>query len=148
MEDGRTIKIHCNRCGTETFHRVLAEKPLWGWHDENQERSGDFIDHPDEADWREDYELLQCCGCDDICMRHTTSDVHMPEDMSPVICFYPPRSFRRRPKWFSSLPSDIAAILDEVYSALAADSRRLAVMGVPATIDMVLYAKVRKQGTF
>jgi hypothetical protein len=126
MEGERTTRIHCNRCSTQTSHRLLADKTLWGWH---EEPVADFVDHPDEADWREDYELLQCCGCDDVCLKHSTRDISISPEVPPIVHFYPPRSFRRRPNWFSNLPPDIEAVLNEVYSALASDSPRLAAMG-------------------
>lgn len=144
MEETRT-KIHCNRCGGDTFHQRLAEKTVWGWFNEPL---GDFIDHPDEADWREEYELFQCQGCDDVCMRVLRTDCEMPPDFEPAPLFYPPRLFRVRPKWFSELPLVLRSVLDEVYLALATDSRRLAAMGVRTAVECVLSDKVGESGGF
>lgn len=144
MEEDRTTRVLCNRCGTVTLHRFVGSNAVWGWFDK---RPDDSPNRPDEADWSEEYDLLQCCGCDDVCVRRQRHD-DAPEDSEPQVYFYPPRLSRRRPKWFSALPLDLVALLDEVYSALAADSRRLALMGARAVIDMVLVEKVGDKGTF
>jgi hypothetical protein len=146
MENDTQRRVHCNRCGGETLHRMLNEEAISGWYDRaGQPRPTDPPDSPQEGDWIEVYELLQCCGCEDTCLRHSARDIFAPDE---VINFYPPRLFRRRPKWFGDLPADLAALLDEAYAALAADSRRLAVMGVRAAIDMVLSNKVGDRGSF
>jgi hypothetical protein len=61
---------------------------------------------------------------------------------------YPPMSFRRLPDWAHRLGSDQKGLLDEVYRALAADSRRLAMMGSRALIDRVLLDNVGDEGGF
>lgn len=81
-------------------------------------------------------------------MRHRIYDSLAFEPSEPDVQYYPPRLFRSRPSWFGNLPADLLAVLDEVYSALASDSRRLAVMGARTVIDMVLTEKVTNQGSF
>jgi hypothetical protein len=145
MTEEARSRVHCNRCGDDTFHRLLIEKTLWGWF---EEPTGDYIDHPDQADWTEQFELFQCLGCEDVCLRVSRWDSEMPPDVVPETHFYPPRVFRRQPKWLSELPRDLQGILEEVYGALAADSRRLAAMGVRAAVDTVLSHKVGEMGGF
>ena len=64
------------------------------------------------------------------------------------IDYYPPRIARRVPKWKDKLSDDIEKLLEEVYTALQADSRSLAMMGARALIDMVILDKVGDVGTF
>lgn len=70
----------------------------------------------------------------------------MPDDEH--INYYPPRASRRLPHWHNQLPSEIVELLEEVYTALHADSRRLAMMGARALIDMVILDKVGDAGSF
>jgi len=46
------------------------------------------------------------------------------------------------------MPSEYSGLLDEVYVALHADSRRLAAMGARALIDEVIRKRVGDQGNF
>lgn len=140
MDQEGTTKVTCNSCGVETFHRVLFST------------TEDRTDHTDE--WSEpdqlldEYEVLQCLGCKDVCFRHTRYDEGAPYDWDGGLHFYPPRFLRRPPKWCSQLPPDVVAVLDEVYSALAADCRRLAAMGARTLIDMAMTNKVDDVGGF
>jgi len=70
------------------------------------------------------------------------------EPQSESVDYYPPQVSRQSPKWAEELPSDLKALLQEVYIALHADSRRLAVMGARAIIDLVMEAKVGDIGGF
>ena len=72
-----------------------------------------------------------------------------PQDPSSPT-FFPPRISRRKPAWVDRLevPSEYIGILDEVYAALHADSRRLAMMGVRALIDAVIRRTVGDQDNF
>ena len=64
------------------------------------------------------------------------------------INYYPPAVSRRIPQWARDLPINERTLLDEVYGALHAGSRRLAMMGARALIDVALVSKVGDQGTF
>lgn len=78
-------------------------------------------------------------------MRHTAyQDVSDESD----ITVYPPRVARRRPQWLSILPDEVELLMTQVYAALDANSRALAVMGARAVVDMVLVAQVGDAGTF
>lgn len=71
-----------------------------------------------------------------------------PQD-PPVPAYFPPRVSRRKPDWLvrREAPS-YQGLLDEVYTALHADSRRLAMMGARAVIDKAMAKLVGDQGTF
>lgn len=77
--------------------------------------------------------------------RHYFSEWN-PGDVE--ISFYPPRIARRLPPWTGELSEDIKKLLEEVYAALQANSRRLAMMGARALIDMIAVAKVGDVGGF
>jgi hypothetical protein len=62
--------------------------------------------------------------------------------------YYPPRVSRRMPEWFSRLPSDIKAVMSEVYVALHAGSRYLATVGARTVIDLLIVDKIGDGGTF
>lgn len=54
--------------------------------------------------------------------------------------FFPPRVSRKKPAWLTQQPelNDYIELFDEVYTALHADSRRLAMMGARAVIDLAV----------
>lgn len=62
--------------------------------------------------------------------------------------YFPARVSRRKPSWSSSAPGAYVGLLGEVYAALHADSRRLAMMGARALIDSVITRSVGEQKTF
>jgi hypothetical protein len=64
--------------------------------------------------------------------------------------FFPPRVSRRKPAWVDRLevPSEYAGLLDEIYVALHADSRRLAMMGARTLIDSVIRRSCGDQSNF
>lgn len=145
MEPDQIHRIDCNRCGAVTLHECLASRTLWGITDQN---TGEQIpgvgqpaetedDWPDGSDWCEIYSLFKCRGCNEVCLRVQRLDHDRLGD-DPLTRYYPPRIFRRRPSWFTALRPELVALLDEVYAALAADSPRLAAMGLRAVMDMVL----------
>ena len=133
-------RIHCNQCGHETKHLTLLTRT---------HRGSEVVDqyHGIEVSWSTIYDVFECCGCEDVCLRRRFyfSEWNHGEHESN---FYPPRISRRFPKWKDDLPSDMETLLEEVYAALHADSRSLAMMGARALIDMVILDKVGDKGSF
>src|ERR1043165_8480659 len=127
MSSGKRTKATCNVCGHETVHEVVKQVETWDEVPEYQ------------IDWRDVYEMLQCRGCEAVTMRHSHYFSEDPE--GPTVRYYPPRVARKTPKWQSDLPNELRELLDEVYLALHADSRRLALMGARTVVDMVLTDK-------
>ncbi|MEO5350319.1 MAG: DUF4145 domain-containing protein [Magnetococcus sp. YQC-3] len=64
--------------------------------------------------------------------------------------YFPPRVSRHKPVWMNSFdfPVEFSGLLDEIYVALHADSRRLSMMGVRALIDAVIRHSVGDQANF
>jgi len=131
----KTEKIHCNKCGHETNNEVLLNRTSRGRDDRYQ------------IDWSTIYDVFECLGCEDVSLRrkHYFSEWGPGEHEED---FYPPRIARRLPKWKTDLSSDIEKLLEEVYTALQADSKSLAMMGARALIDMVIVDKVGDAGSF
>ncbi len=136
MSENSIIKIHCNTCGRETKHSLLTSRMT---SDE------EFIEDYGPIHWEDKYEMLECCGCESVMMRHTN---WFAETNEVTIDLFPPAVSRRTPKWKNKLPRSIVGLLDEIYTALHSDGRRLVIMGTRAIIDMVILDKVGDIGTF
>jgi hypothetical protein len=124
---------------------VVADHDVWGDIENSTGGASDRPSLPDEADWWDRYEILQCCGCETISVMHTRYFAPLDEK---TVSFYPPRVSRREPEWSEHLPVAIRSLIGEVYTALAADSRRLAVMGARTVVDTVIAEKVGDLGPF
>ncbi|WCE89388.1 DUF4145 domain-containing protein [Pseudomonas syringae] len=68
--------------------------------------------------------------------------------MSAESEYFPPRISRKSPAWVSMLPDEWQSLLREIYTALHSDSRRLAIMGVRALIDMYFNDTIGDVGGF
>lgn len=132
---------HCNECGHETKHDVL-------YIAERQRSYGD--DHY-PVDVGSQWKLLQCRGCEDVSLKRLDwCSEDDPYDGPNRPTYFPPRVSRRKPVWIDRLdaPGSYLELLDEIYTALHADSRRLAMMGVRALIDLVVVSEVEDLGNF
>jgi hypothetical protein len=134
----RTERLHCNECAHETKHLCLASRTCDG----SEDLSPSF-----SVDWRTVYDLFECAGCESVTLRSTYTFSEWDHGTSEVR-YYPPRSSRRLPTWYRKLPPQTIELLLEVYTALHADSRRLAMMGARALIDLVILDTVGDVGTF
>jgi len=137
----KTMWSHCNECGQETKHEIV--------HKASMRRTYDDDEYP--VDVGSDWTIVQCCGCEEVSMRRVDwcSEDDRQDGPNPPT-FFPPRVSRRQPDWVSreSGVADYQDLLEEVYMALHADSRRLAMMGARALIDMVITKTVGDQGDF
>ena len=89
--------------------------------------------------------MLECCGCGTGSLKHQSL---FSEERGIKTIYYPPRIARSLPEWRWTLPQQIGDILIEVYAALQADCRTLALMGARAIMDLVILDKVGDVGTF
>lgn len=131
-----TIKAPCRSCHHDTKHVVVAFRETY---DEQEVEDYGVIS------WHDTWRMLACCGCDTVTLKF---DSTFSETGETKTTFYPPMSARRRPNWHSSLPKGLKDLLDEVYSALNSDNRRLAAMGARAALDILLADKIGDRGTF
>jgi hypothetical protein len=136
-EEAEIERLHCNECKQATRHAVIAH------HVQN---GSQHIDDDIEISWSTTYTLLECQGCEAVCLRkaYWFSEGKDEADLT----FYPPPVGRTIPDWATDLPEDWQGLLQEVYAALQADSRRLAMMGARAIVDLVLNEKAGDIGGF
>jgi hypothetical protein len=134
----KTIKSLCNRCGLKTNHYERFNHTVSETSPYDSEYS---------VEWVSTYTFLECCGCSDVsirqldwCSEWDRGDYHET--------FFPPRASRRKPSYFESLSEEYQSLLGEIYTALQADSRQLAMMGARAVIDLFILRKVGDQGDF
>lgn len=130
-EEAEVTWTHCNLCGHETKHDVLLVRTR---------SDSELVDafHGIEVSWSRSHTLLECRGCEEVTLLRTIwCSEDDPQD-GPSETYFPPRVSRRRPAWFDELPSEYAGLLKEIYTALHADSRRLAMMGLRAVIDLFI----------
>lgn len=145
MTDQPITRGHCNRC-LGVRNQFLLYSTRFDWT-EVDEQTG-------EAAYTESaiYELLKCCGCDQITLR-LTEDAPWLED--GTVRYFPPAVSRQRPEWMSRFrylastdTEHIRRLFDEIYSALQNDLRALAAMGVRALLEHVMIAACGDKGTF
>lgn len=137
----KTIWSHCNECGHETEHEIVCKAA----------RSRSFQDGQYSVEVGSTWTIIQCGGCKDVAMRRVDwCSEDAPMDGTSSSTFFPARVSRRKPVWLTrdDTYSTYISMLDEVYAALHADSRRLAMMGARAIIDVVITRTVGDQGNF
>jgi hypothetical protein len=142
--DGRPKEIwsHCNSCDQETKHQVV--------HRAKRQRAVD-VDHYSSFEFGSVWTVLQCMGCEEVALQRVDwCSEDDREDGPNAPTYFPPRVSRRKPAWAADrdLPSEYQGLLEETYTALHADSRRLAMMGARALIDAVIHRNVGDQTSF
>lgn len=146
----KTIKAHCNKCIGNRNHLILHVESQ-DWDEEIEPRLS--------INGNNTYQMLKCCGCDSVKLRHTNWMSESYDEFGrPYVDenYYPPATSRPEPKWLNSLSrvlrseerQFIVGLLKEIYSALHNNSRRLAVMGVRALLEHIMVIEVGDQGTF
>lgn len=140
----KIVQAHCNKCGQETKHEVVMER---------KHNASEMVDpyQSIEVSWSTTYSMLECRGCEEVSLRRTEwFSEDDPMDGPNPSTYFPPRVSRRKPAWVDRLamPDEYVELLDEIYLALHADSRRLAAMGARALIDAYITRCVGDQGDF
>jgi hypothetical protein len=125
--------IHCNACRQTTKHRLLKRVVDKGSDDEQG------------FNWQTAYEMLQCCGCDEVVLRRK---YWFSENEEVEVTVFPAPASRWLPAWQWHLPPELSGLLREVYAALQAESLSLAMMGSRALIEMSMVKKVGDHGSF
>ncbi len=138
MHVNEVITSPCNNCGHPTNHLVVAVRHFEEWVGE-EEGGRDLT-----LDLEYEYAMLECGGCQGISLRVD----EMLDGTLFSTTLYPPRVDRKKPAWSIDLPIQLQSLMTEIYAALANDSRKLAVMGARAILDIVMTEKVGRGGTF
>jgi hypothetical protein len=135
-EEDKTEWVHCNQCLRQTRHDIVAVRVL---NESEQVQEGFSID------WQTTNTVFECKGCGSVTLRRRVVSPDVDVDSTE---FYPPPVSRQFPMWLSDLPVEIGSLLREVYVALHADSRRLALMGARAIVDLFMNATIGDIGGF
>ena len=140
---------HCNKCVGEKNHEVLYKEET-NWHQDLEE--GVRIDGGDI------YEMVRCCGCDEISLRHRSwFSEDLDDNGNPITntYYYPSAIYRQKPRWINDLyrvlgirNNFVRALIHEIYIALQNDSLRLAAMGTRALLEHIMIDKVSDHGNF
>jgi hypothetical protein len=146
----QTITEYCRDCLRPTNQNVLHSVKD-NWSQVLDEERGFSIDGG------ESWDLMRCLGCSAITVRNSKwHSEEVDEDGRPDIKFkfWPTCSFRQKPKWAtrrkcsSSELNDYSDLIDEIYDALAVEAFSLAVMGIRALIERVMFNCVGDKGSF
>jgi hypothetical protein len=131
-------KSHCNKCLQDTNHFIIAKRQHSG--------SNPVDDYGQyQIDWSTSCTMLECCGCENVVLKRT---FYFSECDDVETEYYPPPVSRQLPRWHEDLPDEWIELIKEVYSALHADSRRLALMGARALVDMYMNHQLGDVGGF
>jgi hypothetical protein len=146
VTDSKQIKAHCNACVGITNH-VVIHRHTKAWNDDIDEQ------HP--VSGGDEYLLMQCAGCDAVHLQHDNWFSEHWDENGAIIdtVYYPPAISRRRPSWLKDPQgpfyfggTEIEKLLEEIYSALQNDSRRLAAMGIRALLELIMIQQVGDGG--
>ena len=139
------VMIHCNSCGQETKHELVHRHLIKHDVETYYAELGTAVTGEIWSAVR--HELYECRGCEEVTFRR--SELFSETLPDCVMTFHPPRVSRKLPDWLHDIDDkDTKQLLEEVYAALHADSRRLAMMGCRAILDRVLVRAVGDVGGF
>lgn len=135
------VKAHCNQCGGERKAHKRASYTVQG--------------SDDDISWSNTYDVLECCGCSGMCVRHEfwnsewddfeddpiTGEPRMIGDVK--VTYWPPPTKRKKPDWADDLDDDVLrGVVDEVYQALNAGLIVLASIGTRTLLDRAMFLRV------
>ena len=129
--------VHCNQCLRQTRHEVVATRVLT----ETEEVEDDSF----TIAWTTTCTMLECRGCGSVTLRRQIVSHDVDVDKTD---FYPPQIARQIPRWIYDLPSDFTPLVEEIYAALHANSKRLALMGARAVVDLFMNTTIGDIGGF
>jgi hypothetical protein len=128
--------MFCNNCQNKTDHILLFSKELLG----SEELAEDVY-----LNWSDTYKLYECNGCHEVQLEK----IYWFSEWDGVETrYFPPRVYRKTPKWINDIPEKQKTLLKEVYIALAADCISLVLMGSRTLIDLFITDKIGDVGTF
>jgi len=128
----------CNYCQRKTSHFPLSHGAIKSLQEKDPSK-------------RNTFEVMEChdCGNTTYCIHqwhHPGSMIGDPYIKSTE--YFPPLSFRQKPKWYSGLNRSFRTILDEVYLALDNRLFILASTGTRTALDLLIVSKVGDVGRF
>lgn len=132
--DTKEEKSKCNKCLSETKHKIIAN-----YIESGSEEQG----HGHSYDWYDEHQIIQCCGCEEIsfkCIKTNSEDVDFDGETTfpwEYITYYPQRNLSQPYPNIEMLPLKVLRIYNETVSALNNDQRILAGIGIRALIEAV-----------
>ena len=140
-QDGKTEWVHCNQCLRKTRHEVITFRILKESEEIEVEDGQTF-----PIDWQTTYTMLECRGCGSVTLRRrvVTHDMGGSDNTE----YYPPPVSRQIPRWHYDLPKEFQSLMKEVYAALHANSKCLALMGARALVDLFMNVSIGDIGGF
>jgi hypothetical protein len=141
-KEPKIVKAHCNRCKGDRNAFVRASHQTCG-------------DDGNEISWSDTYEVLECCGCEQMNVRHQywcsesdeieydiSGNIHH-SSAGPRTTYWPPPIKRQKPSWSSSISDSVLrTMFDELYIALSSDLLVLSTIGARTLFDRASFLKV------
>lgn len=135
--------VACSTCKRSTKHKILTNIYLTGEY--GQEQYGEFYAF---VDWIDDYQIIECQGCESISFRKIYSDSENTEPIGPDEYIqvesediFPNPEGRDVIEDNHLLPADLKRIYEETLNALNSDQPVLSGIGVRAIIETVCKEK-------
>lgn len=140
------IEAYCNFCSgnRNAYRRASYEKNGSQDHGRNGEIS-----------WSDTYDILECCGCENLFVRHTHWFSEWDDfDQDPVtgenfyvpgtrVAYFPPETRRKLPEWCNGLEDDVLRnVLEEIYKSLNTGLIVLASIGVRTLLDRAMFLRI------
>lgn len=135
---GQKHKVFCAQCKRETNHVVLQSVDCDG-----AEVIGHYDGHPETIDWSNNYQIIQCQGCDAISFRHVSWFSEAEQQIGPdewddgsSTWLYPKRSDKTRPiRDYYNVPNTLRRIYRETLECFNNDALTLCAAGLRAIIE-------------
>ena len=133
-------KAHCNNCGGKRKALVRATFSSPG--------------SDTETSWQDTYDILECCGCEQLKIRHDFwfsewdeigEDEHGNPCMIPGVktTYWPPPIKRKKPDWSAKISDPVLrSLFEELYAALSSDLLILSTIGARTLFDRASSLKV------
>jgi hypothetical protein len=131
-------KVYCAQCQRETNHVVLQSVDC-----DASEVIGHYDGHPETIDWSNNYQIIQCQGCDAISFRHVSwfseaqQQIGYDEwDDGTSTWLYPKRSDKTRAvKDYYNVPNTIRRIYRETLDCFNNEALTLCAAGLRSIIE-------------
>jgi hypothetical protein len=126
------VSVRCSECNRDTKHRVVVSFDRNGSESDEDERWS--------VDWRDNYQVIQCQGCETTSFRHVS---WFSEDVDPGTDdpgekerLYPQRSATSiNQKSFYNVPPNLRRIYVEIVDCYNRDSPTLCAAGLRAVVE-------------
>jgi len=138
-EVGKKFKIICGNCKNETNHTILSAITVDGRIEDVYDEDNVHV-----INWNEEYQVIQCNGCDKIAFRRLSSnseDVDHNGYIEDEDIFPNPESERDTIKDSLLLPAKLEKIYSETVKSLNKNLQVLTGIGIRAIIETICKEK-------